>query len=194
MSLVGGMTAFALTRQMPTLVPEPLPLQIGLRITSFAISCLLVYRAAMFIHEIVHRRSGELPGFAIAWNLFSGIPFLTPSFLYYTHLDHHRSAHYGTDHDGEYLPLRHGTWRLLVFFLFESVVYPLLVMVRFAILTPLVWFVPPVRRWLYRHMSSLVIDPAYVRPLCRNSRRRGRFWFRKRFAFSGVWRSWWQRV
>ena len=43
--------------------------------------------------------------FRIAWNLLCGIPFLVPSFTYYPHLDHHRRKMFGTEHDGEYLPL-----------------------------------------------------------------------------------------
>jgi len=40
-----------------------------------------------------------------------------------------------------------------------------LVAIRFGVLTPLMWICPPLRRWAYQHMSSLVMDPAYLRPL-----------------------------
>ena len=70
-------------------------------------SCLLYYRASMFIHEVVHQRNGKLPVFRFVWNLLCGIPFLTPSFIYYTHIDHHRRARYGTEQDGEYMPMTH---------------------------------------------------------------------------------------
>ncbi len=79
----------------------------------FFASVLLYYRAAMFIHEVVHlKTSGRLKGFRFVWNLLCGIPFLVPSFIYYTHIDHHRRKHYGTDRDGEYLPLgNQHNWR-----------------------------------------------------------------------------------
>jgi fatty acid desaturase len=99
------------------------------------------------------------------WNLFCGIPFLLPSFTYYTHLDHHRRKHYGTPQDGEYLPLGHQTpWHIL-FYLSQCLVIPGVVVVRFALLTPLTWCIPPLRRWVHRRISSLVMDPMYIRPL-----------------------------
>ena len=59
----------------------------------------------MFVHEIVHLPEKKFVAFRVVWNLLCGIPFLVPSFTYYTHLDHHRRKTFGTKHDGEYLPL-----------------------------------------------------------------------------------------
>jgi fatty acid desaturase len=132
----------------------------------FFASCLLYYRAAMFIHEVVHlRTAGKLGGFRFVWNLLCGIPFLIPSFVYYTHIDHHRRKHYGTDHDGEYLPLEHqGRWKI-IYFLSWSFVIPLLGIIRFLVLTPLAWVIPGFREFVHRRASSMVIDPSYIRPL-----------------------------
>ncbi|MEW4563758.1 fatty acid desaturase [Bremerella sp. JC770] len=131
----------------------------------FVISSALFYRLAMFIHELVHLRTGTFTAFRVMWNLLVGIPFLMPSFVYYTHLDHHRRKHYGTDMDGEYLPIEHeGRWQIFAF-LASSFVVPFLAVFRFLILTPLTWISPRFRDWAFQHASSMVIDPKYIRPL-----------------------------
>lgn len=137
----------------------------ALRGVAFVVSCLLLYRCGMFIHEIVHLPEREFRGFRFAWNLLCGIPLLVPSFVYQTHLDHHRRKHYGTSHDGEYLPLSsRPVWHTLGY-LAQSLVIPLLAIVRFGVLTPLTWLSPVTRNWVHRHASSMVIDPQYLRPL-----------------------------
>jgi len=120
----------------------------------------------MFIHEVVHQRAaGRLKLFRFVWNLLCGIPFLMPSFVYYTHIDHHRRKHYGTERDGEYLPLEHqSVWQIL-FYLSWCLVIPLLAVVRFLLLTPLAWIVPGFRAFVHQHASSMVMDPTYIRPL-----------------------------
>lgn len=131
----------------------------------FVVSSLLFYRAAMFIHELVHQRNGQLPVFRVVWNLLCGIPFLIPSFVYYTHIDHHRRQHFGTDRDGEYLPLGHQpAWKIL-YFLSWSFIIPIVAVIRFLMLTPLSWLSPRLRRWIHQHVSSMVMDPSYIRPL-----------------------------
>jgi fatty acid desaturase len=124
------------------------------RIVGFVVSSLLYYRAVLFIHELVHIRDGEFTVFRFVWNLLCGIPFLAPSFTYYTHLDHHRRKHYGTDADGEYI----------LFYFSQVLVIPVLAVIRFGILTPLTWFSPKFRDLIHRRASSMVMDPAYIRP------------------------------
>jgi fatty acid desaturase len=131
----------------------------------FLASCFLFYRAALFIHELVHQRNGALPVFRVVWNLLCGIPFLIPSFVYYSHIDHHRRAHYGTDHDGEYLPLVHRRPAYILYYLSWALVIPALAVVRFMLLTPVAWASPAARRWIHQHASSMVMDPSYIRPL-----------------------------
>lgn len=137
------------------------PVRLGL----FALSCLLIYRAGLFIHELVHLPADKFRGFRIVWNLLCGIPFLIPSFVYYTHIDHHRRRHYGTDHDGEYLPLAHRSRWWIVAYLAQSLIIPALAIFRFGVLTPLTWLHPSIRTWVHRHASSMIIDPMYLRPL-----------------------------
>jgi len=128
------------------------------------VGVLAMYRAVLFIHEITHLKAQAVPGFELAWNLLVGIPMLVPSFAYVgVHNDHHRRRTYGTPQDPEYLPLGTGPrWRIVLFAI-ETVIIPLLFGLRFLVVGPVSWFVPPLRRFVERHASSLVINPAYVR-------------------------------
>lgn len=131
----------------------------------YVMSVLAFYRAALFIHELAHLRAGSFPAFRVAWNLLFGIPFLVPSFLYYAHWSHHLRKRYGTQDDGEYLPLAAGPARNIVGYLSQSFIIPVLAIARFLVLTPLAWCSPRLRRWVRQRASSLVIDPSCVRPL-----------------------------
>ena len=146
-------------------VMDSAALPLWARAIGFVAVVLLSYRCALFIHELSHQSEDRFRGFRLVWNLLIGIPFLVPTFVYQTHLDHHRRRHYGTSHDGEYLPF--GTrpvWHLVAY-LAQSFVIPLLAVVRFGLLTPLTWCGRPIREWVHRHASSMIIDPMYVRPL-----------------------------
>ncbi|MCA9149429.1 MAG: fatty acid desaturase, partial [Planctomycetales bacterium] len=131
----------------------------------FFVSCLCFYRVALFIHELVHQRTSELRVFRFVWNLTCGIPFLMPTFVYYSHIDHHRRAHYGTQQDGEYLPMVHRRPWYVLYYLSWSFLIPIAVVFRFMVLTPLAWMSRRGRRWVHRHASSMVMDPSYIRPL-----------------------------
>jgi fatty acid desaturase len=72
---------------------------------------------------------------------------------------------FGTDHDGEYLPLASLSPWWIVVYLSQCLWVPPLAVIRFGVLTPLTWICPPLRRSIYKHASSLVMDPTYVRPL-----------------------------
>ena len=148
----------------------------GLRAAALIGSSLLFYRAALFIHELVHQPQGKLRSFHIAWNLLFGIPCLVPSFVYQTHLDHHRRKSFGTEHDGEYMALARCNWWYIIAYLAQIPLIPIAAIVRFALLTPLAWLHPAVRRWVHRHASSLVMDPTYVRPLPSPQAMRIIFW------------------
>lgn len=159
-----GVAAFGLVAA-PHLVTGDPAWHWPIRIVCFLVSSLLYYRCALFIHELVHIRANEFLAFRFVWNLLCGIPFLVPSFLYYTHIDHHRRKHYGTKEDGEYIPLaRLPAWQI-VFYLSQVLVIPILAIVRFGVLTPLTWVSSTVRDWVHRHASSMIMDPMYIRPL-----------------------------
>ncbi|MEO2048986.1 MAG: fatty acid desaturase [Pirellulales bacterium] len=134
-------------------------------IATFLVSSFLFYRCALFIHELMHLRSNRFRAFRFVWNILCGIPFLVPSFVYYTHIDHHRRKFYGTTLDGEYISLASKpAWQILLY-LSQCVVIPLVTVLRFGLLTPLTWVSPRVRTWVHRHASSMIMDPTYIRPL-----------------------------
>tara|TARA_R110002095_G_C4238008_1_gene238680 strand:- start:1123 stop:1497 length:375 start_codon:yes stop_codon:yes gene_type:complete len=55
----------------------------ALSIAAFIVSAFSLYRAAIFIHEIVHFKKGTFKSFVTFWNLTAGFPLLIPSFTYY---------------------------------------------------------------------------------------------------------------
>ncbi|GAB5347751.1 fatty acid desaturase family protein [Alteriqipengyuania sp. 357] len=129
------------------------------------LSILTLYRAVLFIHEITHLDHRLLPGFRTAWNIAIGAPLLLPSFLYEgIHAVHHSRRHYGTRRDPEYLPLAHMRPWTLPLFTLAALAMPFLLLLRFGILGPLSWFIPPLRRGLVERFSALEVNPAYRRP------------------------------
>lgn len=130
---------------------------------AYVVTVLSYMRALMFIHELVHLPKGQFKAFRFAWNVLCGVFLLVPSFLYYPHVDHHRRKHYGTEHDGEYLALsHHGRW-MIVGFIVQALVIPLLGFARFLIISPICWFIPGARRWVHRYASTMLVDPTYER-------------------------------
>jgi fatty acid desaturase len=141
------------------------PLGGPLHLISTLVAMVALFRAAIFVHEIAHQRRGALPGFELAWNVLVGIPFLAPSLTYVgSHLDHHRQATFGTWNDPEYLPLARSTpLRHLGFLLVPAVEVPMFP-VRWGVLGPASWVIPPLRRWVVTRASTLVLNPRYRRP------------------------------
>jgi fatty acid desaturase len=157
-SALGGMLCFSLVRRRL----EPFSVEQGI---VFVICCLLFYRATLFTHEMTHFRAGSFRNFRMAWNLLCGIPFLMPSFMYYTHVEHHMRKHFGTDRDGEYLPLGTTSPSHILVYLCQPFLIPIIAVVRFLILAPISWVSPRFREFVHRHASSMVMDPTYIRPL-----------------------------
>ena len=137
----------------------------------FVIAGFALYRAGVFMHEIVHLPRQRMRSFRIAWNLLYGIPMLMPSFMYSSHLDHHNWRHFGTGRDGEYLPLGARSPIHIVLYLAEVPLLPALAVIRFLLLTPLSLVVPGLRRSILERFSSFVINPAYRRPLPAHEKR-----------------------
>jgi fatty acid desaturase len=134
------------------------------RAALFVVAALALYRAVLFIHEITHRVQRDVPAFTFAWNALVGVPLLVPSFLYEgVHTDHHRQRTYGTEADPEYVAFGHRSPALIVGYVIGSLFAPLLFVLRFGLLAPLSWIVPPVRRFVKEHCSALVINHLYVR-------------------------------
>ncbi|GAA3263085.1 hypothetical protein GCM10020258_28060 [Sphingomonas yabuuchiae] len=76
---------------------------------------------------------------------------------------HHAKTRYGTADDPEYLPLAlMKPWTLPVFIL-VSALAPLGLLIRFAILSPLSWVIPGLRKIVVERYSALAINPQFRR-------------------------------
>lgn len=157
----GYLCLIALVHLLPPYWPQPW-MMLAYAVT-YCATVALFMRAVMFIHELVHLPKEGFGAFRFTWNLLCGIPFLAPSFLYYPHVDHHRRKHYGTDHDGEYLPLSHRNPLWLVGFVVQALVIPVLALIRFGLLSPICWLIPGARKFVHRHASTMLVDPFYER-------------------------------
>lgn len=163
-TILAGHVCFHLVYLAHKIFPENFTAAVVLQGIAFPLTVVLYMRAVMFTHELVHLPKEGFTGFRIAWNALCGIFFLLPSFMYYTHVDHHRRKHYGTEHDGEYLALSHSSPWWIVGFIAQNLVIPILGFLRFAVISPICWIVPGARSWVHRHASSMVVDPFYQRP------------------------------
>ncbi|HEY8615650.1 fatty acid desaturase [Phenylobacterium sp.] len=133
-------------------------------VAAAAVCVLALYRAISFIHELTHLRPGEVPGFHTGWNLLIGVPFLTPSLLYEgVHMLHHAKDRYGTERDPEYLPLARLPAGSLLGFLGIALLAPVGTLIRFAVLAPLGFLVPAVRRFAVAKTSAMTINPKFAR-------------------------------
>lgn len=149
------------------------------------VSVLALYRAGSFIHELTHMKHSTVPGFRIGWNLLVGIPMLVPSFLYEgVHTLHHARTRYGTVEDPEYLPLAlMKPWSLPLFVLI-SLLAPIALLFRFAVLTPLGLISPKLRKKIVGQYSGLAINPAFRRRAPEGEARTLWHWFE---AGSSLW-------
>ena len=137
---------------------------IWLALAAGAVAVTLLYRALLFIHELTHIHRSALPGFRFGWNLLVGIPMLTPSFMYEgVHTLHHARTRYGTAEDPEYLPLAlMKPWSLPLFVL-VSLLAPVGLLMRSAVLVPLAAVIPPLRKVVWERFSALSINPDFRR-------------------------------
>ena len=122
-----------------------------------AVASFALFRAGSFIHEIAHLRRGEMVAFQTVWNLTCGVPMLMPSFFYSNHVDHHNAHRYGTEQDGEYLPLGSDPLHHVLLFLAQPPLMPVTIFLRF-LLSPLTFVHPHLRQWALEHASSFVIN------------------------------------
>ena len=137
---------------------------IGWAIVSAVIAVIALYRAGSFIHELTHIRKNALPGFRLAWNALVGVPMLIPSFLYEgIHSLHHNRTKYGTVEDPEYLPLALMKPWTVPLFVIVAAFAPIALLFRFAVLTPLSFLIPPLRKPVMERYSGLIINPLFRR-------------------------------
>jgi fatty acid desaturase len=135
-------------------------------------ACLFVaifahYRGLVFTHELEHLPAGSLPGFSAAWHLLEGMPCLVPHFVYRgVHRIHHSARYYGTAEDPEYIAfVRQGSLREPVRLLGLALIFPLMLAVRYLVLSPLSLCSTKLRRWVQVNASSLVMKLDYQRQL-----------------------------
>lgn len=130
----------------------------------FMVAVLALYRSAIFVHELAHLKKDTFQNFRLVWNITCGIPFMIPSFTYDgVHNDHHKPDVYGTSADGEYLPFATRRPAEMVVYVLLSFLIPAVLAIRFVLLTPLCYLIPPLRKIVWERASSLTIDPAYRR-------------------------------
>jgi fatty acid desaturase len=148
-----------------------------LKISAGLIAILGLYRAGGFIHEVTHVKHSALPWFRFGFNAVIGVPLLVPSYMYEgIHNLHHARTRYGTDQDPEYLPLAlMKPWTLPVFIL-VSVLAPVALLFRNAMLAPLSLVIPPLRKRVVERFSGLVINPAFRRRPAEGEARRNWIW------------------
>lgn len=129
----------------------------------FVVGVLAVYRAGLFIHEIVHLPKKKFKPFILLWNLLYGMPFLLPSFMYESHLKHHFPRVYGTVGDPEYVVLDgRGLFAQIVFLILHTVASPLLVIFRFTVVTALSLVSAKFRRLSRQRFCALAINASYL--------------------------------
>lgn len=148
-----------------------------------ALAIVLLYRAYLFIHELSHA-ARHIPGFVGAWNVVAGFPLLVPSCMAVgVHAAHHRPSTYGTAEDPEYLPFGRSRAHILRF-LAVCFAFPWLMALRFLVAGPVGLFVPPLRRALERHATSLAMNASYVRTVSAGERRTI---FRQQVGLLALW-------
>ncbi len=137
-----------------------------LHLIATLIAVFAILRAALFIHEIAHLRSGQIPGFELVWNLIVGIPLMGPSLMYVgSHMDHHKRTGFGTVEDPEYAPIAHWSRLRIAAFVLMTALIPFVLPLRWGILGPLSRLFPPIRRFVVGKLSTLAINAHYVRPM-----------------------------
>ncbi|MCC6917867.1 MAG: fatty acid desaturase [Alphaproteobacteria bacterium] len=155
-----ALTAAAVYGGLAATVLAPGPLGVA----GAVLFVLALYRGVSFIHELTHLRPSDVPGFRTAWHAVIGVPFLLPSLLYEgVHNLHHSKQRYGTPADPEYAPLAHRSALHIAAFVLVALLAPLGAFLRAAVLTPLSWLSPRLRRGLVAAASSMTINPAFRR-------------------------------
>ncbi|MBL0914889.1 MAG: fatty acid desaturase [Sphingopyxis sp.] len=136
----------------------------GWLLVASLVAVLALYRAGSFIHELTHIRKNALPGFRFVWNLLVGVPLLIPSFMYEgIHSLHHNRTKYGTVEDPEYLPLALMKPWTVPLFVVAAAFAPIALIFRYAVLTPLSFLIPPLRKLVMERYSGLIINPMFRR-------------------------------
>jgi fatty acid desaturase len=123
------------------------------------ISAVFLYRGLCLVHEVAHHAS-QIKGYRMAWDLFFGIPFLYPSYVYEKHLEHHRTDVFGSDKDAEYFILRNKMGDLLYFLFWGQFILPAKAILR-SLVFPGVFFSKKFATFFEMHLSNFYLNPEY---------------------------------
>jgi fatty acid desaturase len=105
-----------------------------------------------------------VPGFHAVWDVLAGFPLLAPSLMYVgSHGEHHKAQIFGTDADPEYAPFAHWSALRLAGTTLGLLLVPAALILRWGLLVPLGRLVPAVRAFAIAHLSTLVVNTAYLR-------------------------------
>ena len=136
----------------------------ALWVLAVVVATFSLYRAVLFIHELAHLKRNAVPGFEVVWSLLVGFPLLVPSLMYMgSHGEHHRRAIFGTEKDPEYAPIGQWSKAKVAGSILPLIFVPAALVLRWGILGPLSYFIPPLRRFIVNYLSTLVINPTYQR-------------------------------
>lgn len=120
-------------------------------------------RGNAFIHEVVHF-GRKVKGIGAVYNFLFGFPNRIPFYIHEPHKYHHLPNTFGTEQDPEYLFLKGKGGRYFFRPFFAAPLAPLLLLVRFGVLPLFFWALPAsLQEEIYRKVSTLVVNPGYLR-------------------------------
>lgn len=121
------------------------------------------YGLGTFVHEIVHMQRNEMPGYRLFYEIFIGIPMFMPTSFVAAHLEHHSTVHFGTGNDSCYLPLGNSRLREIAYFCLQVIILPVVILIRFVVITPISFLHPKLRKWVLERASSYELNFGYRR-------------------------------
>jgi fatty acid desaturase len=123
-----------------------------------------LYRAAFFMHEIVHQ-GGNWKAFKWTWNCLVGIPLGVPSFFNeLVHDEHHQVGNFGTAGDPQYRPLSLTGFPVLLQYFGTAFWGPLVPVIRYLLLFPISLAFPRFRETVETRFSvATMMRPDYQR-------------------------------
>lgn len=136
----------------------------SLQIILVVLASFVLYRAAIFVHEVFHV-GRQMKGLTLLYNLFYGFLHKFPSYSYAPHRDHHSWRTYGTRQDPEYDILSDDSPAMLLFPILTMLMMPVFATLRYGFLPIVLPFIGNSgRSWVYRYISTPVMNYKYVRP------------------------------
>jgi fatty acid desaturase len=127
------------------------------------VASIALLRAVYFMHEIAHMGPARVPYFELVWHVVAGVPTMLPSLMVGAHKYHHRQSTYGTARDPEYAPIARWSFVQRIFNVLVLMLVPPLLVLRWGLIAPLSWVIPPLRKLAIERLSTLQIVDDYRR-------------------------------